>query len=302
MKRQRTLNNQEEPESDRAWNNVSTAAKCCCIDEDKMQIKSKITQHLLDESDFNFVKMQLLNCFSDHITQLGNHGNVSSELPRQAMMDLKQMYQHSNRHKADFQIIWKDPRKEVFQYQELNANAANHNRDDDMPLTKALITPTKKNLRPEIKTLDDMGEWCPMPIGELQHHIACCFKWFTDFTEYVYDNQYYSHLNDVKYPWYNTVAIPGTSYQSDEQAVHMVHCTGSTWWKKQKLPSNDTAHFWMGTSSDSHFTLAAGDNPLRLKCLFIVEDAEWSFKRLLAQIQTFATGPVNETSRLVIVE
>jgi len=72
LKRQLTMDKQEEWESDAAWNNLFAAAKHSRVDEDKTQIESDIAQHLVDESDFNFVKMHLLNHFSDHIRQLGN--------------------------------------------------------------------------------------------------------------------------------------------------------------------------------------------------------------------------------------
>jgi hypothetical protein len=98
------LDKQEEWESDPAWNNLSAAAKRRWVDEDKTQIESEIAQHLVDESDFNFVRMHLLNHFSDHICQLGNLFNVSSELPEKAMMDYKQVYRQSNRHEAAFQM------------------------------------------------------------------------------------------------------------------------------------------------------------------------------------------------------
>jgi len=81
LKRQLTLDNQEEKESDPAWNNLSAAAKHHCVDEDTMQNESEIAQHLVDKSDFHLVKMHLLNHFSDHIRQLGNLLNVSSKLP-----------------------------------------------------------------------------------------------------------------------------------------------------------------------------------------------------------------------------
>jgi len=81
LKKQLTLDKQEEQESDPTWNNHSAAAKHLRVDEDKMQIESEIAQHLVDESDFHFVKMHLLNHFSDHIRQLANLVNVSSELP-----------------------------------------------------------------------------------------------------------------------------------------------------------------------------------------------------------------------------
>jgi len=183
MKMQLTLDKQEEWESDPAWNNLSAAAKGRRVDEDKTQIDSVMAQHLVDTSDFNFVKMHLLNHFSDHIRQLGNLLNVSSELPDKVMMDLKQAYRQSKRHEAALQILRTKARKEVFQYRELNANAAKQSRDDDMPLTKVPIKQMMKNLQPEIKTLDDLAEWCAMPKEELQNHIAWCFKRFADFTD-----------------------------------------------------------------------------------------------------------------------
>jgi hypothetical protein len=98
LTKQLTLDKQEERESDPGWNNHSTAAKRRRVDEDKTPIESEIAQHLVDKLDFNFVKMHLLNHFSDHIHQLGNLLNVSSELPEKETMDLKQAYRQSNRH------------------------------------------------------------------------------------------------------------------------------------------------------------------------------------------------------------
>jgi hypothetical protein len=57
-----------------------------------MQIEADIAQHLVDESDFNFVKMHLLNHFSHHICQLGNLVYIRSELPDKVMMDLNKAY------------------------------------------------------------------------------------------------------------------------------------------------------------------------------------------------------------------
>jgi len=139
LKLQLTLDKQAERESDLAWNNLSAAAKCRRVDEDKTQIESEIAQHLVDQLDFNFVKMHLLHHFSDHIRQLGNPLNVSSELPEEVMMELKQLYRQSNHHEAAFQIWRTKAQKEVFQYQELNANPAKQRCEDDMPLTKAPI-------------------------------------------------------------------------------------------------------------------------------------------------------------------
>jgi len=183
LQKQLTFDKQEEQESNPIWHNLPAAAKRRCVDEDKMQSKSEIAQHLVDESDFNFVKMHLLNHFSDHPCQLGNLLTISSELPEDAMTDLKQAYQQSNRHEAAFQILTKQARKEVFQYRELNANAAKQCRGNDMPLTKAPIKRMMSNPQPEIKTVDDSAKWCAMPKGELRNHIAWCFKRFADFTD-----------------------------------------------------------------------------------------------------------------------
>ena len=93
-----------------------------------------------------------------------------------------------------------------------------------------------------------------------------------------------------------------TSFQCDEHAVHMVRCTGSTWWRKHKPQRNDTVLLWMGMSQDSHFMLTAWRIPAWLKCLFVVEEAESSIRGLLALVQTFATGPIRQTAGMMIVE
>jgi len=196
-----------------------------------MQIKGKIEQHLVNESDFNFLMMHFLNHFCDHIYPLGNLLNVSSELPEKAIMDLRQAHQQSNRHKAAFQILQMCARKEVFLYWDLNANASKQPCDGDMPLTKMSMKRMMKDSRPEIKTLEELAMWCPIPTWKLQNHIAWCLKRFPYFTECVDYDQYFSPLNDVNHIRYNAVAVSVTSFQCDEQAVHMVRCTGSTRWR-----------------------------------------------------------------------
>jgi len=243
------------------------AAKRRHIDEDKTQIESEIAQHLVDESDFNFVKMHLLIHFSDHIRQLGNLSNVSTALPEKAMMDHKQAYRQSNRLEAAFQILQMKTRKEVFQYRGLNSNTAKQLHEDSMPLTKVPIERMMQNPQPEIKTVDSLAKWCAIPQGELQNYIPWYFKRFADFADYINHDQYFSCLNHAKFIQYNTVSIPVTSFQCDEQAVHMVRCTGSTRWRKHKPPRNDTVLLWMGMSSDSHFQSTAGGIPVWLKCL-----------------------------------
>jgi hypothetical protein len=85
--------------------NLSSAGMSHHVDEKKMQIKSEIAQHVVDEADFNFVNMHFQNHLSYHIRQLGNHGNISSELPVKGSMHFKQRYQQSNSHKAAYQIL-----------------------------------------------------------------------------------------------------------------------------------------------------------------------------------------------------
>ena len=126
-------------------------------------------------------------------------------------------------------------------------------RDNDMPLTEVLIMRIMTNPQPEIRTLDDLAKWCAMPKGELQNHIAWCFKRFANFTDYIDHDQYCSRLSDAKSIWFNTVAILVPSFKCDEQAVHIVHCTGSTRCITHKPPRIDKVHLWMGRSPDSHF-------------------------------------------------
>jgi len=216
MKKQLTLDNQDQRESDPAWNNLSPAAEHCRIDENESQIESEIAQHLVVKLDFNFVKMYLFNHFSDHTHQLGNHLNSSSELQERAMMDLWQVYRQSHCHEAAFQILPKQAREGVFRYWELNENAAKQHHIDEIPLTKAPMKCMMKSQQPEIKTLDDLAEWCALPNGELQNHIAWCFKRFADFTDYIDHNQYFSCLKHWQYIRYNAGVIPVTSFQCHE--------------------------------------------------------------------------------------
>jgi len=293
LKKQLTLDKQDKQESQPAWNYLAVAAKRNQFDEDKMQIESEIEQHHVEESNFNFGKMRLLNHFSDHILQLGNLIDASSELPGRVMMDLEQAYQQSNRNEAAFHILRTNAWREVFEYSALNANAVKQCRDDVMPLTKVPIMWMIKNVWPESKTLDDLAEWGAMPKGELHNHITSCFKRFPNLTDYVNHDQYLSCLNDAKCMWYNAVAIPVTSFPCNEQAVHMVCCTGSTRWRNNKPPRNGTVLLWMGTSLDSHFKSGAGLMPTRLNYLFVVEDPDPALKGVLPgfhQQRTFPSG------------
>jgi len=163
LKKQLALDEKEDRESDPAWNNYSAVAKSRRVDDDSMQIESKIAKRLVGESDINFVKMHLPNDFSDHICHLSNILHSSPELPERVMMDLKLVYRQLNCHEATIQILWTKAWKEVFLNRELNANAATQHCDDVMRQTKAPIKRMMKNPQPGIKTLADLAEWCAIP-------------------------------------------------------------------------------------------------------------------------------------------
>jgi hypothetical protein len=119
--------------------NLSSAGMSHHVDEKKMQIKSEIAQHVVDESDFNFVNMHFQNHLLYHIRQLGNHGNISSELPVKQGRHFKQRYQQSNSHKATYQILRTKARQMVFQYREIYTNNAQQRHENIMPLTNVPI-------------------------------------------------------------------------------------------------------------------------------------------------------------------
>jgi len=141
-----------------------------------------------------------------------------------------------------------------------------------------------------------------MPQWELQNHIMWCFKRFADFADYVDHDHFSSCHNHSKYSEFKAVAIPVTSFQCNKHAVHMGRCTGSTRYRMHKPLRNDTVHLWMGTSHDSYFNMTSDCNLAWLKYLFVVEDAESSVEGLLALVETFPTGPISETTRMVIIE
>jgi len=140
-----------------------------------------------------------------------------------------------------------------------------------------------------------------MAQGELQNHMAWCFKLFSNFTDYVDQDQYCSRLNNPQFIRYSTVAIPLTSLQCDEQAVHMVRFTGSARWRNYKPPRNDTVHLALGINLDAHCKLTAVCIAAWLKCLSVLDAAESSVKGLPSLVQTIATAPICQTARMVIV-
>jgi len=156
--------------------------------------------------------------------------------------------------------------------------------------------------QPEIKTLDDLAEWCGMPKGELQNHMACCFKGCADFTDYVDHDQFFSRHNNAEYIRLNTVQIRVMSIECDEQAVHMVWSTGTTRWRTHKPWRNDTVRLWIVPTQDSRFNLTPRWIQAHLKYLFIIPDAESSVDGLLDLVQTFETGLIRKTAGMLIVK
>jgi len=143
LRKQICFNKREEQESDPTWNNLGVSAKHRHIDHNKMEMGKLFTHHLGDISDFNFLKMHLLNHFSDHIWQLGNLGNASAELPERTMMDLNHVYWQWHHHEVAWWILRTNAQQEVFRcreqnkYRELNDNDSTSCRGIEMPVTKA---------------------------------------------------------------------------------------------------------------------------------------------------------------------
>jgi len=79
--------------------------------------------------------------------------------------------------------------------------------------------------------------------------------------------------------------------------LHWVHKVEKAWaTKKWNSASLD------GDESEYHCKLNAGRIPARLKCFFVVENAESSVKGLFSLVQAFGTGLICQTAGMVIVE
>lgn len=90
--RQLTFDKEAELENVLASTYFPTVSNSRHFDDDEMLMQSESAQHLVNEPDFKLLMMHLLNLFFDHIHQLGNLVNLSSELPDNAMKDLQQVY------------------------------------------------------------------------------------------------------------------------------------------------------------------------------------------------------------------
>ena len=87
------------------WNRLSNVAKAHQIEDDMQMIEQEVAQHLTDESDINFVKMNLPCHFGKSIHQLGHLSNLTSEYYEHEMIDIKDAYRHSNKVNATEQIL-----------------------------------------------------------------------------------------------------------------------------------------------------------------------------------------------------
>jgi len=105
LNKQLSLHRHEAQKSDPTWNNLSVVELLWCVDEDKIQIYSEIEQHLVDKSDFNFLKLHPLHYFSDHYRPIGSLSNASSKLPERVTMNQKQVYQQLNHHVVALMIL-----------------------------------------------------------------------------------------------------------------------------------------------------------------------------------------------------
>jgi len=194
---QHTLDQLEVGETDPGWNNHSMTATCLLVNEDTIQIESEIPQYRVDKSDINFVRVHFLNHVPDHNCQLGNLSYACSELPDTVMKYPKPAYQQLNHYEAPFHIVRLTAREEVFQDSGIDANALKQHREHTIPQMKVPIQSMIQYLSPDIKTLDDLAQWCAMQKGELQNHSASSFLQFANFTVYVNQYQYFSSHNDA---------------------------------------------------------------------------------------------------------
>jgi len=143
--------------------------------------------------------------------------------------------------------------KVVFRYWLLYVYTAKHLHHPEMPLTKPPLKQMMGNPWPAIKTIDDLAKWCAMPTRELQKHLTWCFRLFPNITDYVNHNQTRSRPNDTVYIGYNAVAIPVSSFQDNNQAVHSVRLTRYTMGTEKTPPRNDAVFLWKWWLPDRHF-------------------------------------------------
>jgi hypothetical protein len=91
------------------------------------------------------------------------------------------------------------------------------------------------------------------------------------------------------------------SFQCNEQAVHIVHCNGSTWCRQLMPTTRNTVLLSIGTSLESHIQLTTWCSRAYVKCPLVVEDAISTVTRHLALVQMIPTEHIRETAGMVIV-
>jgi hypothetical protein len=140
-----------------------------------------------------------------------------------------------------------------------------------------------------------------MTTVELSNHIACCVNRFADFTCHFEYDHHFSHLNDSKDICSTASARLVTSDEFNEQAVHIVRCTGSERWRKRMLPRHDSVLLRVETSSNSNFLSNAGLIPTPLQCPFFIKDSELVVIGLLALVRSCPKGMICHATGMVMV-
>jgi DNA-directed RNA polymerase subunit N (RpoN/RPB10)/oligoribonuclease (3'-5' exoribonuclease) len=307
-----TKESKAEREATEGWDNLSRTAKSRQLNEDKTWIESQVKSLVEEESDFNFIKLHLLTHFSEHVKELGHLTNVSAELSERLHRELKDAFRRSNKHNAHQQILQSITRTTLFEYRDLNIEAAkrrttNTNRSKK-PIDRRMQTPQSS-----IKLLTELATWCGLPPEELQTLVAWCLKTWYECPTYFDSDDEFCRLGGFVYTRHNAVDIPIPCFQSeDEQRIHTIRCTGRDAWRKGQTARNDTVLLWTGTNADSHFAATRGRIPARVDCLFTMSEStghktsEFSDPKPifhLALVTTFApSNTIHKPEGMVIVE
>ena len=292
-------------ESSNDWNRLSSAAKTRRIEEDKQIVEQEVEQHLADESDFNFVKMHLPSHFGESIRQLGNLSNLTAEFYEHEMIDIKDAYRNSNKNNASEQIVHTKARGEFFRYKNMARKAARkaqmiRSDDGNVPIPPP-ATRKLRGKRTDIKTIQELAQWCGLPVGTLQNHVAWCLKLFNIFPAYTESDEAFLHLSNAKYTRYASAVLPVANFQRDEVENHIITCSGMDPSRKGQSPRNDNVLLWPKREVEGNFASTHGRIPARLQCLFLVEDSNFGIQACLALVQTLIPGPKRQPVGMVTV-
>ena len=189
-------------------------------------IEQEVEQHLIDEYDFNFIKIHLLCHFGKSIRQLDYLSNLTSENYEHEMIDIKDADRHSNKINATEQILCMKVRIEFFRNKNMECHVQltrldNSTIPDPLPPTRRL-----RGQKIDIKTLSQLAQWCNLPTGMPPNQIAWCLQKFNILPAYAESNEEFSRLGDLKYTLYTAAVLPVSNFQSEDVNQHIVICTG----------------------------------------------------------------------------